>query len=895
MPEVFISYSRKDKDFVANLHQALAEQQRDTWLDTKDIPPTAEWLKEIFGAIEAADTFVFVVSPDGMLSEVCQQEIMHAVQHHKRIIPVVRREVDPKIVPEPITKLNWLFFREHDDFDTSFQALVKAINTDLGYVRAHTRFLTKAIDWETKGQDKGLLLRGIDLKEGEAWLASSGEKEPNPTPLQVNYIVASRQAAVSRQRTLLGAVTLGLVVALVLAALAFYQYQVADKRGRIALSRQLAAQSLNLPDAEHSLRLLLSAYALKMSETAEAKSALARNLLYNPRLVGLFEGYGGFTFSPDGKYFAYVKGPSISIVDLITRQPKHISLNDQQAEIYQTIFSPNSKLLASQADKEIILWEVDSGKRLNKKIAGVAMAWWNQPKPWLAVARQHSIEFIDAEGRVEMSLPLPPDMGKIKSLTCRRDGKMLAALDAKQQVFLWDAVERKSTLIRIPRGNKLIFTPEGELLSFDLASAFSDSLTDTGSEILLIKFSTLKPEWSVIKIPPELANRFVVGASPDGRYIALGDNENTLVVWDLQNRQVLEPKFKTPELFKSYRVTDVAFSVDGKLMAAQSWLNPNIMLWDLNGSQMFCQEIKGIKGDIMKLALDNAGKLLVSLDSQNELAGWDVTTRKTVELKNKLPDNLEVANISFTQDSKLVAVVVMNMMEEKRNCRLWDVQEAKFITPAIDISGKYVSLSRDGQWLVAASAGDLELWNVQTSKRIDFIKTEVAMVTYPALSPDKKLLAWTSKRSKFIDLWEVAQRKLLEPPLKGIKGDPYGVHFSPDSKTLASLEGEGELIFWDLATRQPWTLPLEDNIWALTWSGDGKLLAAAGKQGKNSDPKLGIIKLYNLDIPSWPGKACRIANRNLTREEWRQYLGDLPYQPICPGLPVPKDEQVVTK
>jgi hypothetical protein len=41
--------------------------------------------------------------------------------------------------------------------------------------------------------------------------------------------------------------------------------------------------------------------------------------------------------------------------------------------------------------------------------------------------------------------------------------------------------------------------------------------------------------------------------------------------------------------------------------------------------------------------------------------------------------------------------------------------------------------------------------------------------------------------------------------------------------------------------------------------------------------------------------ACRIANRNLTREEWRQYLGDLPYQPICPGLPVPKDEQVVTK
>ena len=161
MPEVFISYSRKDKDFVASLHQALAEQQRETWLDTKDIPPTAEWLKEIFGAIEAADTFVFVISPDGILSEVCQQEIMHALKHHKRIIPVVRREVDPKIVPEPITKLNWLFFRDHDNFDASFQALVKAINTDLEYVRAHTRFLTKAIDWETKGQTRGFCSGGL--------------------------------------------------------------------------------------------------------------------------------------------------------------------------------------------------------------------------------------------------------------------------------------------------------------------------------------------------------------------------------------------------------------------------------------------------------------------------------------------------------------------------------------------------------------------------------------------------------------------------------------------------------------------------------------------------------------------------------------------------------------
>lgn len=40
-----------------------------------------------------------------------------------------------------------------------------------------------------------------------------------------------------------------------------------------------------------------------------------------------------------------------------------------------------------------------------------------------------------------------------------------------------------------------------------------------------------------------------------------------------------------------------------------------------------------------------------------------------------------------------------------------------------------------------------------------------------------------------------------------------------------------------------------------------------------------------MRLADWKRLACRIANRNLTRQEWRQYLGDLPYQKTCPGLP----------
>jgi hypothetical protein len=43
MAEVFISYSRKDKDFVRRLGDTLVASKRDPWVDWKDIPLTAEW------------------------------------------------------------------------------------------------------------------------------------------------------------------------------------------------------------------------------------------------------------------------------------------------------------------------------------------------------------------------------------------------------------------------------------------------------------------------------------------------------------------------------------------------------------------------------------------------------------------------------------------------------------------------------------------------------------------------------------------------------------------------------------------------------------------------------------------------------------------------------------
>ena len=105
--DVFISYSRKDKEFVRRLHEALSQRDREAWVDWEDIQPTEEWMQAIYGAIEGADTFIFALTPDSLASITCGREIAHATAHNKRMVPIVVRDVKTDAVPEALAKLNW--------------------------------------------------------------------------------------------------------------------------------------------------------------------------------------------------------------------------------------------------------------------------------------------------------------------------------------------------------------------------------------------------------------------------------------------------------------------------------------------------------------------------------------------------------------------------------------------------------------------------------------------------------------------------------------------------------------------------------------------------------------------------------------------------------------------
>jgi len=234
MAEIFISYSRKDKEFVQKLGDAFTNAKRDAWLDSKDIPLTSEWQQEIFSNIESADNFLFIFSPESVASANCRKEIDRAVANNKRMLPILYRAVADDAVPETLGKFQRIDFDHDNQFDEKFAALIKALDTDVTWVQTHTRLLTRAKEWEREGNDRSFLLRGKDLTEAEQWVAKGVEKEPKPTTLQSQYILASRQAATKTQRIIIGAVAVAFLIAVGLAIYAFLQKNVAQRETQIA-------------------------------------------------------------------------------------------------------------------------------------------------------------------------------------------------------------------------------------------------------------------------------------------------------------------------------------------------------------------------------------------------------------------------------------------------------------------------------------------------------------------------------------------------------------------------------------------------------------------------------------------------------------------------------------
>ena len=206
--------------------------------------------------------------------------------------------------------------------------------------------------------------------------------------------------------------------------------------------------------------------------------------------------------------------------------------------------------------------------------------------------------------------------------------------------------------------------------------------------------------------------------------------------------------------------------------------------------------------------------------------------------------------INFSPDGKTVTSV-----SSFGTLKVWDINSVKEIqTPQfqwdVDATPTIVKFSPDGKTLASqleeykTGKTKLKLWDVKSGKEIETLKT--GYVNSISFSPDSKTLAslddgtvklWNLNNGEEIKTLNVKQHKPYNP----VK--VMNVIFSPDSKTLASLADDGTVGLWNLNNgRNIKTLNTDKYLsyfTSLSFSPDGKTLASASWDG--------TVKLWDIN------------------------------------------------
>lgn len=837
-PDVFVSYAREDADFVRRLTAALAERDKSAWVDWQDIPPTAEWLAEVYAGIEAADAFVAVISPDSLASDVCALELEHAIEHNKRFVPLLYREPrDEHKVPPGLEKPNWIFIRAEDDFDSAVQTLITALDTDLDWVRNHTRLLTRAIEWQGRREDRSLLLSGGDLRQAEGWLAQhDGKKEPAPTALQRKYLLASRRNVARRQRILLIAVLIALAATAALAVLALLQRNEAVEQAETAESRALAASAVAQLPADPELSVLLAAEAAKTARTTEAEAALRLALPQSLVLAASDahdESINTVEFSNDGRYVLSAAEDGVAVVW------------DWQAgkEVgnLRVVPPPGSERGAPTTEDRLVA-------RFSPNGSGVLAAGLDKALLW----RWQSNVTTPLEGHVPYKLA-----------TFASDDYLVAPVDPlevgvanRQQITAIGLADGAGspvvvTEIDMFRPEYAAFEPEtGLFLLADLGGkvAIWDS-----EAARVTRLNTLPAAAPAGADGVPLA--YDVELSGDGRHLAVAPSDGAAKVWDWRSgRRVVEVGGH------SSTVSSVAFSPDGDLLLTASW-DGTARVWNWRQRQEIAA-LRGHRGWVTSAAFSPNGRYVVTGGADGTVRVWAIAPERS--LVSLRAGESELTSVDADEKGRwiLTATLDYDTGEATRVVAVWDREQAEvaaelrwppapFGDYALPIEAAF---SRDGSGVVATDGSSVWVWNwrktaeaspplAEPGKELTPVATVEGSATQGAFSPDGSLVA-VAFADGFTRVWRWREQELVaELALEGArKGElprlpQQSVAFSSDGRYLVVAGKDDRAWLWDWEERVAHELRAGGSVRTAVFSPDGRLAATAGVDG--------VVRVYD--------------------------------------------------
>ncbi|MGY1691476.1 nSTAND1 domain-containing NTPase [Geodermatophilus sp. SYSU D01105] len=814
----------------------------------------------------------------------------------------------------------------HEALLRQWPPLREAIEDARSWLRLRSELERLTADWEHARRDESFLVHGTRLAAFDRWAAQHPD-DVGPAErqfLDASRALASAELAAARRsnrrlRSLSGVLAVLLVVALAAGAVAWVANQQAQAKNRLALSRQVAAQSNRLVDSQPDTAILAGLQSMSLARdqgpeppeglvTGLARTTHASRTLTGPgdqvhhvavsRAGGLVAAAGAdgavhlwdlatgslsggpllghdgrvlaVDFSPDGRLLASAgEDGTVRLWDVAEERQRGEPLLGHADMVWGVAFSPDGALLGSAgADGTVRLWDVVDGQQRGDPLVGhtdVAydVAFGPDGRLLVSVGADTTVRFWDvATGRPD-GAPLGGHADAVQGVAFSPDGRRVATASWDRTVRLWDPVSREPVGPPLDGYEQPVrdvaFSPDGTVLA----------TADADDALRLRSVDTGRP------LGPDLRGHTDevegVAFSADGRTVASASWDRTVRLWDVAPTVTVSH----PLVGHTEAVHDVAVSPDGRRLATAG-ADATVRLWDAaSGRPLEVPELAH-PAAVNGVAFGRHPRFLATAGADGLVRLWDAETgRQTGALEGHAG---EVTAVDVSQDGgRLVSAGADTTV------RVWDVVSGRQVVEltghAAEVYG--VALDRDGSTVASAgNDGTVRLWDVASGRQDGpALRDHSTTVWGVAFSPDGSELASASADGTVLR-WDVASHRRLGEPLLGATGEVYDVAFSPHGDVIAASTGDPSIRVWasaDGTPRPPVLTGHTDQVLAVAFSPDGRSLASASLDG--------TARLWNWQFSSWRSAGCSLLNRNMSIEEWDQVLPGLPYERTCPELP----------
>ena len=359
-------------------------------------------------------------------------------------------------------------------------------------------------------------------------------------------------------------------------------------------------------------------------------------------------------FSPDGKTLAsggegeFIRGEDgnfrrdngvFHVWDAVKGKRKHRFSGEDMFDIWSVAFSPDGNLLAG-GDQfgQIHLVDPNTGKYI-KKLEGhskeiVAISFSADMQTFASGSKDGTLRIWEVvSGKNKQTFEGFFD--KVIGFDVSADGKTIL-MGGSGPTCLWDVAsgKREKTFTESSYAGNIAFIPGGK---FILPSTNAKFLYDRNTAERVAHFLGTG------------SSAGSVGFSPDGKKIVTGNDDGTVLLFDVERRNY---KGQVTLAAHQRRVVSLAYSPDGKTIVSAS-ADKTIKLWDANT----ITKQKVFSGDmdaLTDMALRPDGKTIAAVDNTTTIYLWDVET--SAQKKFRTGYAAGVISVAFSADGKRLAV-----------------------------------------------------------------------------------------------------------------------------------------------------------------------------------------------------------------------------------------------